>query len=109
MKLYRPINKNELKLIKESEWNGFPPRLPEQPIFYPVLDYNYAKKINKWNVNAYGNGYIVEFHIDDDYISEFDIHNVGNRNDNEYWIPSDELNEFNKNIIGKIKLIYESN
>ena len=105
MKLFRPVNIYELYKIDKSGWKRFPPRLPEQPIFYPVLDYNYAKKINKWNIDAYGKGYIVSFEIDDDYISQFDIHNVGDKNDKEYWIPVDELDKFNEKIIGKIFII----
>jgi hypothetical protein len=34
--LFRPTGERELALIRESGWRAFPPRLPEQPIFYPV-------------------------------------------------------------------------
>ncbi|MCW5960282.1 MAG: hypothetical protein KIS76_08975 [Pyrinomonadaceae bacterium] len=43
--LFRPVGKNELALIEESDFTAFPPRLPEQPIFYPVLNENYAIQI----------------------------------------------------------------
>jgi ADP-ribosylglycohydrolase len=36
--LYRPVGPKELGLIRASGWRAFPPRLPEQPIFYPVLE-----------------------------------------------------------------------
>jgi hypothetical protein len=36
--LYRPVGPTELALIEASNWKAFPPRLAEQPIFYPVLD-----------------------------------------------------------------------
>ncbi len=104
--LYRPVNKAELDLIISSDWTQFPPRLPDQPIFYPVLSLSYAKKINEWNVNAYGEGFIVEFEIDNMYlvIHHIDPHNVGGKDDNEFWIRADQLDSFNKNIVGKIKL-----
>lgn len=105
MILYRPINQDELNLIIDSGWKKFPDRLPQQPIFYPVLSLDYARKIHKWNLDSYGNGFIVEFQIDDDYISNFDVHNVGGKNDNEYWIPSEELDNFNNNMIGNIKYL----
>lgn len=35
--LYRPIGPEELALIRDAGFRAFPPRLPEQPIFYPVL------------------------------------------------------------------------
>jgi len=107
MILYRPVNKLELDSIVESEWTKFPPRLPEQPIFYPVLSLEYAKKIHKWNIDAYGNGYIVEFEIDNMFlvIHHIETHNVGGKDDNEFWIKSEDLNNFNNHIIGKIKLV----
>lgn len=43
--LYRPVGLFELRLIQASDFTGFPPRLPEQPIFYPVLNRDYAEQI----------------------------------------------------------------
>ena len=34
--LYRPIGPKELELIAARGYREFLPRLPEQPIFYPV-------------------------------------------------------------------------
>ena len=51
MVLYRPVNRAELDLIAVSNFKAFPPRLPEQPIFYPVLNESYAEQITvEWNV-----------------------------------------------------------
>lgn len=106
MILYRPVNIKELKLIEESDWREFPPRLSEQPFFYPVLNEEYANQINKdWNVPAYGYGYTLRFEIDDKYISGFKIQNVGGAGYDELWIPSEELAEFNNHIIGQIEVI----
>lgn len=53
--LYRPVGPDELALIRESGFRRFPPRLPQQPIFYPVLIQTYAAKIARdWNVKASG-------------------------------------------------------
>ena len=50
MILYRPVGTKELELIRESGWTRYPPRLPEQPIFYPVLEEEYARQIARdWN------------------------------------------------------------
>src|SRR5262245_1133067 len=43
--LYRPVGQKELDLIRESGFQAFPPRLPQQPIFYPVLSEGYALQI----------------------------------------------------------------
>ena len=45
MILYRPIGEAERVLIEKSGYTKFPPRLPEQPIFYPVLNEQYAEEI----------------------------------------------------------------
>ena len=36
---------HELRLVYEAGLKAFPPRLPEQPIFYPVLNFGYAEQI----------------------------------------------------------------
>ncbi len=41
--LYRPVGPKELDLIAASGYREFPPRLPEQPIFSPVLVREYAE------------------------------------------------------------------
>lgn len=106
MILFRPVNKAELDLIEKSSWKEFPPRLKEQPFFYPVLNIEYARQISKeWNIPAYGSSYIVKFEVNTDYINKFEIKAVGNKVHSELWIPAEELSEFNKNIIGKIELI----
>ena len=104
--LYRPVGPEELALIEASDWKGFPPRLPEQPIFYPVMNLAYARQISQeWNVPAKGVSHVVRFDVDSDYLQRFDVHNVGGAIHNELWVPAEELEEFNSNIIGVIELI----
>ena len=106
--LFRPVNQAELDLIKQSGWVKFPPRLPEQPIFYPVMNEDYAIQISKkWNVPAYGVGYVTKFAVKTEYLKKFKIENVGGEIHNELWIPSEEINEFNSNIVGKIEVTKE--
>lgn len=48
--LYRPVGIAEYILIRESGFKEFPPRLPEQSIFYPVTNKAYAEQIaSEWN------------------------------------------------------------
>ncbi len=110
MILYRPVGTAELKLIEQSGYTKFPPRLPEQPIFYPVLNEKYAQEIaEKWNVKdtADHKGYVTKFEVDDNYISQFEIQTVGRSYHQELWIPADELEKFNQHIIGTIQVIGE--
>ncbi len=108
MKLYRPVGLKELELIAQSGWKEFPPRLPEQPIFYPVLNFQYADQIAKeWNTQDPVSGYcgfVTEFEVDDDYLTKFERKVVGNETHEELWVPAEELEEFNSMIQGKIEV-----
>ena len=104
--LYRPVGPKELALIAASGYREFPPRLPEQPIFYPVLNEEYARQIARdWNVPASGAGYVVRFAVQEDFADRYPIRSVGGAVHKELWIPAEELAELNRNIVGKIELI----
>lgn len=107
--LYRPVGQIELDLIKESGYKTFPPRLSWQPIFYPVLDYDYACTIAlDWNTKDETNGsvgYVTQFEIPLDYFNKFNIENVGASNHNELWVPAEDLENFNAHILNKIKVV----
>jgi len=104
MILYRPVGLNELKLIAELGYKAFPPRLPEQPIFYPVLNFAYAEQIAQgWNTKRSPfAGFVTKFEVDDEYVQKFDVQVVGNQMHQELWVPAEELDEFNRHIIGTI-------
>ena len=62
--LYRPVGARELALIEAAGFSEFPPRLPEQPIFYPVLNEEYAIQIARdWNAAHDGAGYVTRFRV----------------------------------------------
>ncbi|WP_009963482.1 TIGR02452 family protein [Verrucomicrobium spinosum] len=104
--LYRPVGPAELELISASAWKRFPPRLPDQPIFYPVLNEVYAAQIARdWNVAASGSGHVLKFEIDAVYISRFDRQVVGGSQHEELWVPAEELEEFNDHIVGTIEVV----
>ncbi|MBQ8566245.1 MAG: hypothetical protein IJ445_01505 [Clostridia bacterium] len=109
MRLYRPVGQAELDLIAATDYYFFPPRLPEQPIFYPVLNEKYAREIaEKWNKKSADSGYagyVTTFVIDDNFLSKYNIQTVGASYHQEFWIPAEELDEFNNHIIGKIEII----
>lgn len=109
MHLFRPVGQAELDLIIAADYRAYPPRLPGQPIFYPVLNEKYAREIaQKWNRKSADSGYagyVTTFEIDDVYISNFEIQTVGASYHQEFWIPAEDLEVFNRHIIGKIKVI----
>jgi len=106
--LFRPTGEKELALIRGSGWRAFPPRLPEQPIFYPVLNEDYATQIARdWNTRDGGTGYVLRFQLDSDYLKQFPVQIAGARIHQEYWIPAEELEEFNRHIVGLIEIVSE--
>ncbi len=106
--LYRPVGPKELDLIKASGWKEFPPRLPEQPIFYPVTNEEYATQIARdWNVRQSGAGFVTRFQIPSEFAARYPAHQVGRAIHIELWVPANELPEFNRNIVGPIEIIAE--
>ncbi len=106
--LYRPVGPEELALIEQSGYTVFPPRLPEQPIFYPVTNQGYAEQIARdWNVKASGAGFVTRFSVRTDFLSAYDVQIVGAQNHAEYWIPAQDLPAFNAALIGPIEVIKE--
>ena len=108
MTLYRAVGSEELELIELSGWKTFPPRMPEQPFFYPVLHEEYATQIaREWNVQHAGSGYVTRFEVDSAYAEKFPVRTVGSRKHQELWVPADTLEEFNHHIVGVIEVIAE--
>ena len=106
--LWRPTGPDELALVEASGWRRWPPRLPEQPIFYPVLNEEYATMIARdWNVTHSGVGYVTRFRVRRGFLDRYDIHQVGGRTILEYWIPAGDLDELNANIDGTIDVVAE--
>jgi hypothetical protein len=106
--LYRPVGTAELKLIEESGWRAFPPRLPEQPIFYPVTNEDYARQIARdWNArhNDDRKGFVTRFTVSVDFLRAYPPKLVGGREHEEHWIPAADLDAFNAALVGPIEVI----
>ena len=105
--LYRPVGYNELKLIAATQYAAFPPRLPDQPIFYPVMNFEYAEQIARdWNTKSNGfAGFVTMFKVDGEYAERFPVQIVGGRQHEELWVPAEALEEFNRHIVGRIEVV----
>jgi len=53
---------------------------------------------------ASGAGFVTKFAVSKDYLKKFTIQNVGGPIHNELWVPAQELDEFNDNIVGLIEV-----
>ena len=104
--LYRSTGSKELKLVEQSGFQRWPPRLPEQPIFYPVTNEQYATEIAlNWNIKDSGVGYVTRFRVKKEFMDRFKIERVGAAYHTEWWIPAEQLEELNNNIVGLIEVI----
>jgi len=109
--LYRPVGQAELELVRASGFRSFPPRLPHQPFFYPVLSEQYATQIARdWNPKDESSGfvgYVLRFELRTEFLNLYEIHIVGSVEHREYWIPAEDLDKLNANIVGPIEILSE--
>jgi hypothetical protein len=106
--LWRPVGPNELNLIQKADMRTFPPRLPDQSIFYPVLSEAYAVKIARdWNVAASGSGFVTRFQVQRSFLDNYSVQQAGGSSHLEYWIPAEDLVAFNQAIVGAIEIVAE--
>jgi hypothetical protein len=109
--LYRPVGRAELDLVRATGMRRFPPRLPEQPFFYPVLSEEYATQIARdWNTRDEQSGfagYVLRFKVRAAFLSQYEVHMVGSSAHREYWIPAADLTDLNENIVGPIEVLSE--
>jgi hypothetical protein len=105
--LFRPTGPEELALVAASGFRRWPPRLPEQPIFYPVTNERYAIEIARdWNVPASGQGFVTRFDVGAAFMERYPIHQVGAAHHTEWWIPAEDLEALNDQIVGLIEVIH---
>ena len=105
---WRPTGPEELALVEASGWREWPPRLPEQPIFYPVLNEEYAARIARdWDVPALGSGYVTRFEVRKSFLDRYQVRQVGGESILEYWIPAEDLSALNASIVGQIEIVAE--
>ena len=106
--LYRPTGPRELALVRESGFRAWPPRLPDQSIFYPVTNEDYAAQIARdWNVKASGSGFVTKFQVKREFMNQYKVEKVGGSGHTEWWIPAEDLEELNRNIVGLIEVTQE--
>ncbi|MGJ7903845.1 ADP-ribosylation/crystallin J1 [Lysobacter sp. 1R34A] len=106
--LNRPVGPEELALLRRSGFKRWPPRLPEQPIFYPVSNERYAAEIaERWNVKDSGYGAVTRFEVRAEFMARYPLQKVGGAHHTEWWVPAEELDQLNDHIVGTIGVIRE--
>ncbi|MEM1180238.1 MAG: hypothetical protein AAGM22_17985 [Acidobacteriota bacterium] len=104
--LYRPAGRAEMELVEQSGFKRWPPRLPDQPIFYPVTNEAYALDITeRWNRRDQGEGFVTRFEVSKAFMDRYEIHQVGGKDHTEWWIPAEDLEALNDHIVGTIEVI----
>lgn len=93
--LFRAVGLEEMNLIRLLGFKAFPPRLPEQPIFYPVLNADYARRVARdWNVRYTNSraGFVTRFLVRSTFLQRYEVQTVGGSEHREYWIPAEDMN-----------------
>ena len=104
--LFRPVGPAELALLERSGFTRWPPRLEGQPIFYPVTNEQYAIEIAaKWNVKESGSGFVTRFRVRKAFMARYPVQQVGAAHHTEWWIPAEDLEQLNANLVGPIEVV----
>ena len=104
--LWRPVGPAELELLRAADMRAWPPRLPDQPIFYPVLSEAYARQIAaEWNVAASGSGYVTRFRLPTGFARRYPTCQAGGRDKLELWIPAADIGDLNRHLLGPIDVV----
>lgn len=103
LELFRPVEPKELALIEAAGWRAFPPRL----IFYLVFNEAYAVQIARdWDVPASGSGYVTRFLVRKEFVLRYSAQICGDSSHEELWVPAEEMEGFNANLVGLIEVIH---
>ena len=51
--------------------------------------------------------YVLRFSVRTEFLSRYEIHVVGSSEHQEYWIPAEDLQKLNENIVGPIEVVSE--
>lgn len=108
VEMFRPVGPAELELVRASGFTRWPPRLPGQPIFYPVTNAKYAAEIaERWNVKDRGYGAVTRFFVRKSFMDNYPIQQVGASHHTEWWVPAGDLESLNDHIVGTIEIVQE--
>jgi hypothetical protein len=76
-----------------------------------VLHEDYATRIARdWNTKDPASGfvgYVLRFEVERPYVDRFEVKRVGGRGIDELWVPAEDLDEFNRHIVGPIEVVAE--
>lgn len=74
----------------------------------PSLNEEYATRIARdWNVKASGVGYVTRFEVEKAFLDRYEVQQAGGQTILEYWIPAEDLADFNQHIVGLIEVVSE--
>lgn len=50
---------------------------------------------------------MTRFDVEKEYLDQYDVQQAGGQTILEYWIPAEDLDEFNRHIVGTIEVVRE--
>ncbi len=102
--LYRAVNAEELAALQSLRWKGFPPCA--EAAFYPALNARFALDF----IHSQEGGkkpalYLTRFQIHAGYVRSFEVQTLSGEVHDELWVPAEEWENFNRNIVGRIAVV----
>src|SRR5258708_37275901 len=93
-------------MVQESGCTAFTTRPFWQAILYTMLNERCAVQIaREWNARDGTSGYVTRFRVRSDFLRRYEVQQVGSAVHQEYWIPAEDLEEFNRQIVGTIEVV----
>jgi hypothetical protein len=81
---------------------------PTVTLYRPVGPKEYAIEIaSRWNVKDDAVGYVTRFAVRRSFMERYEVQQVGGAHHTEWWVPAEELEQLNDNIVGSIEVIGE--
>ena len=106
MRLFRSTGVAELRLVRDLDWRAWPPRLPEQSIFCPVMTFAYAERIARdWSAVDDAWGFVTPSDVAGDMAARHPIQEAGGRAHSELWVLAKDLAAFDRAIVGRIDVV----
>lgn len=72
-----------------------------------MLHLEYAEQIaREWNVSESGAGFVTAFEVDEGFVRRYEVRTVGKAGlHEELWVPAEDLEQFNRHIVGTIRVV----
>ena len=104
--LYKSLTPAQFAGVIQSDWRELAAESPDQKMFYPKLNRQYAEMVARMlNLAHYNAAYVVKFNVNALFLARYEIQTVAYDEHQEYKIPIEDLPLLNCHIVGIIEVV----